>query len=542
MNFRAHTIAFVALLAGSATPFHTCAAYHVERITPVMHQPTYLTQAPGDPANIVYYTTRTTTSFGGFGAINDMGKVWRYDLNTRVATEIVSMEAFDLTQDDGLHAIAFHPDFNNPGSNGFGRMFVVSAQRGPGSGNIASNRVDEFTLMNPDGTFKTPAQVWGTLRSILSYPNTTSWNNHTIDWIGFDPTAAGDARYYLYISTGNGTFTSINIDPSQNPSDLKGKLLRVDISGGDDYPGDAGKNFAIPPSNPLPTYNAAHPGSPIAGLGEVFLTGLRNAYRVSFDRATGDIYYGDVGENNWEEISFIQAGSNDLGPPRDFGWPEYEGTHGGINPTNPFTGVLTTFPIREYSHGTGQCAIGGYVYRGPITELQGKYFFADFVAGRIWMLDFDRDTDPNTFGGTNGTLTDITATWEGLVSDSTVMGYAGDHTITGLAGLDHIVSFGEDNQGNLYLVDFSYGTGFDTGQYRANSGEIFLLMPDSPTLIWKDIGTELELSWIGDFKLQTQTNSLSPNWADVPGGNTSPVPVPIDQLRGTALFRLQSLP
>ena len=96
-------IAFTALIIGGITPFQCSAGYHLERVTPVMHQPTYLTQAPGDPANIVYYTTRTTTSVGGFNVINSMGKVWRYDLNTRTTNEVLSMESFAITQ-DGMEA------------------------------------------------------------------------------------------------------------------------------------------------------------------------------------------------------------------------------------------------------------------------------------------------------------------------------------------------------------------------------------------------------------------------------------------------------
>lgn len=533
-------------------PLPATAAYHLERITAVMHQPTYLTQAPGDPDDIVYYTTRTSTDDGGFNVDNDMGKVWRYDLQTRLATEILSLESFEITQDDGLHAIAFHPDFNSSGEDGYGRLFVSSAQKGPGSGSVASNRVDEFTLLNTNGSFKTPAEVLTTLRQILAYPNLTSWNNHTIDWIGFDPGATGDARDYLYISTGNGTFGSIGSDPSQDPSDLKGKLLRVDISGGDDYAGDPDKNFAIPPSNPIPTYNAANAGSPITGLGEVYVTGLRNGYRVSFDRANGDIYYGDVGEGSWEEISFIKAGSNDLGPPLDFGWPQYEGAHETSEhdgSTNPFTGVVSTRPIQEYSHSIGDCAIGGYVYRGPISELQGNYFFADFEDGRIWMLEFDRNTNPSSFDGANGTLTEMTSTWNSLISDPADTNYVGDNSLSTLAGLDHIVSFGEDNQGNLYVVDFSYGTGFSSGQYRANAGEIFKLVPDvvpAPMLNWTETGSGLEFSWSGDFKLQSQTNPLnigiSSNWSDYPNGGTSPVTVTNGLASGSVLFRLISIP
>src|SRR5262249_13736952 len=237
----------------------------------------------------------------------------------------------------------------------------------------------------------------------------------------------GAARNYLYISTGDASYgngynggISPAGRPSQNPNDIRGKILRVDISGADDYPADATKNFAIPPSNPIPTYNAAHPGSPISGLGEVYITGVRNGYRVSFDRANSDMYWGDVGEFAWEEVNFMKAGWNDSGPPFDYGWPQYEATHlsgvGGAptTTTNPFTGVISFYPLREWSHtsvsGAG-AAIGGYVYRGPIPELQGKYFFADFTTNKVWMLSFDRNTDPNTFKGTNGTLTDVTTLW-----------------------------------------------------------------------------------------------------------------------------------
>src|SRR5262249_36867359 len=144
-------------------------------------------------------------------------------------------------------------------------------------------------------------------------------------------------------------------------------------------------------------------------LGEVFVTGVRNGYRVSFDRANGDMFWGYVGENSTEEVDFLKSGSTTMGPPADYGWPQWEGTiPSPINgaphsPTNPFTAVTSFFPLRQFGHlAAGGAAIGGYVYRGPIPELQGKYFFADFVNCRIWMLDFDRNTDPTNYNGVNG--------------------------------------------------------------------------------------------------------------------------------------------
>jgi hypothetical protein len=204
------------------------------------------------------------------------------------------------------------------------------------------------------------------------------------------------------------------------------------------------------------------------------------------------------------------------------------------------------YPLREWSHAVGQAAIGGYVYRGPVAELQGKYFYADFVASRIWMLDFDRNTDPATFYGTNGILTDITSLWSALVIDPLDVNYRGDTNIATLNGIDHVVSFGEDNLGNLYVVDFGYGASF-AGQYTANAGEIFKLVPGpapGPPLYWTNQGTNLTFSWPGSFKLQAQTNSagagLGSNWIDYAGGGFSPVSVPLDTNANSAFFRLIS--
>jgi hypothetical protein len=549
--FRFTTVALILFAAISRSP---AVDYHLERVTPVLNQPTFLTQAPGDPTNILYYTTRIAGNGSGFSAVNPMGTVWRYDLTTRTSTAILRLAGRNVVNDDGLQAIAFHPDFNNAGSNGYGKLYVSSAQQGLTS----LNRVEEYIVLNSNGSFKTTNEVLATARVILRYNNNTM-NNHTVDWIGFDPNATGPERDYLYISTGDASYgngynggLSPTGRPSQNPNDVRGKILRVDISGADDYPADTNKNFAIPPSNPIPTYNAAHPGSPITGLGEVYITGVRNGYRVSFDRANSDMYWGDVGEFAWEEVDFLKAGANVSGPPADFGWPQYEATHlSGVpgaptSTTNPFTGVLAFNPLREWVHpvgGSGNASIGGYVYRGPIPELQGKYFFSDFVQGKIWMLDFNRDTDPATFGGTNGTLTDVTTLWNSLIVDRFASGYSGDNSLATLAGIDHVVSFGEDNQGNLYVVDLGYGTTFD-GQYTANAGEIFELVagPLPPKLNWSRTGSSLQFTWSGNFKLQYQTNSLTlgigANWTDYPGGGTSGVMVPLDTAQETIFFRL----
>jgi glucose/arabinose dehydrogenase len=453
--------------------------YRVERIASGLSQPTYVTQAPGDPANILYFTERTSNTQSGFNTINSMGKVWRYDVNSRQKTPVLDLSQRLVTEDAGLQTIAFSPDFNTPGAPTYHKMYVSSAEMGPRL-TPAVNRVEEYT-QRADGTFGSP-------RVVLQYDN-NRFNNHTVNWVGFDPKATGAARNQLYISTGDASFTapynggtSPTGRPSQNPDDVRGKLLRVDVSGADAYPSDALKNFAIPASNPIPRYNAANPAAPIAGIDEVYVTGIRNASRVSFDRATGDLYMGDVGEVRVEEVNFLKAGSNADGPPADFGWPQREGTQNSGVPgapqtrTNPFTGVTSLEPVRQFNHTAGgNAVIGGYAYRGSVTSLTGKYFYADYVSGRVWQLELDRDTDPSTFNGSNGILTEVTSQWNGRVVDPNDPTY---RPATGeLFGIDHLVSFGEDNAGNLYVVDFGYGPGF-SGQYPgAGLGEIFRITP-----------------------------------------------------------------
>lgn len=477
----------------------TARNYRIERVASGLNQPTYVTQAPSDPANILYFTERTRDANPGFGAANVMGRVWRYDMTTRTKTMVLDLSSRSVTQDTGLQTIAFHPDFNVVGASGYGKMYVSSSQ----VGTTALNRVEEYTvsLSGP-----TPSYAASFTRTLLEYQNNAQLN-HTIDWVGFDPTATGPARDFLYISTGDGSYgngynsgISPTGRPSQNPSDVAGKMLRVDVAGADAYPADPLKNFAIPTSNPIPTYNAAHPGAPISGLGEIYLTGLRNVYRASFDRSNGDLWMGDVGEVRFEEVSFLKAGSNTAGPPVDFGWPQREGSDesdigGAPNAkTNPFTGAISLEPLQQFAHdGGGEAVIGGYVYRGPVQELQGKYFYADFVttgnAAQFWTLDFDRHTISTSYNGNNGKNVDASSLWQSLVYDPTDPSYAPDSTTGNIAGLDHIVSFGEDNSGNVYLVDFGNGSGFD-GQYpSAGRGEIFRIVPSLPVVVTVDRDT-----------------------------------------------------
>ena len=148
---------------------------------------------------------------------------------------------------------------------------------------------------------------------------------------------------------------------------LLGKMLRIDVDRGDPY--------AIPPDNPFATTPGYRP--------EIWAIGLRNPWRFSFDRATGDLYIGDVGQNKWEEINFVPAGSRGG---LNYGWSIMEGTH-CFKPTDGCNERGLTAPAAEYAHSEGCSVTGGHVYRGRrVPALVGAFIFGDFCTGRVWGL------------------------------------------------------------------------------------------------------------------------------------------------------------
>ena len=204
-------------------------------------------------------------------------------------------------------------------------------------------------------------------------------------------------------------------DRSQNGSTWLGKMLRIDVDGGSPY--------AVPPDNPFVDTATV--------LDEIWAKGVRNPWRYSFDRVTGDLYIADVGQGVVEEISF-QAGASNGG--ENYGWRLKEGTH-CYNPSSGCdTLVGLTDPIHEYLHTDpgNPCSItGGYVYRGcAIPDLRGPYFFADYCSAQIWSFRFD--------GSNISEFLDRTAE-------------------LGPVGAFEISSFGEDAQGELYICALSAG-------------------------------------------------------------------------------------
>ena len=201
-------------------------------------------------------------------------------------------------------------------------------------------------------------------------------------------------------------------------------MLRIDVNGGD-FPADPARNYAIPADNPFVG---------TTGDDEIWAYGLRNPWRPSFDRLTGDLYIADVGQNQVEEINFQPASSTGG---ENYGWRVMEGTRCNFsNDPLPCNDPSFISPIHEYTHSGGPdggfSITGGYVYRGPIPELQGIYFFADYVSNQIWSFRFD---------GLN--KTDFVNRTAELAPD--------------VGSLRSISSFGEDALGNLYFTNLSDG-------------------------------------------------------------------------------------
>ncbi len=252
----------------------------------------------------------------------------------------------------GLLGLAFHPDYS---ANG--RFFVNYTRN---SGGRLQTVIAEFRASPPSSSTADPL----TERILFTWDQ--PFANHNGGGLAFG------ADGLLYIGLGDGGSGGDPLCNAQNLDTLLGKMLRIDVT----TTPPAGQQYVIPAGNPF----ANQPGR----RGEIWLYGLRNPFRFSFDRANGsDLYIGDVGQNAFEEVDLVtpaQGGAN-------LGWNLMEGTH-PYGTSCAMTGNTLTPPIFDYSHAAGDDAItGGYVYRGSaIPALVGSYVFGDFISGRVWTL------------------------------------------------------------------------------------------------------------------------------------------------------------
>ncbi len=253
--------------------------------------------------------------------------------------------------EQGLLGLAFLP------SGEAGRFFVYYTDA-EGQQVVASYDTDPG---DPDVAVPGTATIW--LRMADQF------GNHNGGSLAFGPDG------YLYIGTGDGGGAGDPLDSGRHLDTLLAKVLRIDVAGA---PADGDPRYGIPPDNPFAATAGARP--------EIWLTGLRNPWRIRFDRATGDLWIGDVGQGEREEIDVARAGVGGL----DYGWNLMEGTACFRSADCDSTGL--TLPVTEYDHDLGCSVTGGTVYRGEGSPaLQGWYVFSDYCSGEFWAIDNARD-------------------------------------------------------------------------------------------------------------------------------------------------------
>ncbi|MFN8633681.1 MAG: PQQ-dependent sugar dehydrogenase [Chloroflexota bacterium] len=285
--------------------------------------------------------------------------------------------------EQGLLGLAFHPHFAENG-----RFFVGYTDR------QGKDTVERYQV-SADPNVADPS----TGVKLLSIDDPAP--NHNGGMVLFGP----DGK--LWIGFGDGGAAGDRFQNGQNKQTLLGKMLRLDA--------DSGEPYGIPADNPYVGSSEYRP--------EIWAMGLRNPWRYSFDRATGDLWIGDVGQNAYEEIDRVPAGSTGG---LNFGWPITEGTHCYPVSAQCDTSAYTQ-PVVDYGRDGGCSVTGGYVYRGPsFPTLQGLYFFGDFCTGKVWSLD---RPDGGSWRMTEQLQQPI-----------------------------QISSFGEDEAGDLYVTTFSGGS------------------------------------------------------------------------------------
>jgi len=354
----------LAIWSAAASAF---AAIQLQPVLTGLSSPIYLTHAR-DGSNRLFI-------------VEQGGRVKVLQPGATVPTVFLDITATVLSGgEQGLLGLAFHPRYATNG-----RFFVNYTRQPDGATVIAEYRVSPL-----DPNLADPAET-----SLLVVPQ--PFANHNGGMIEFGPDG------FLYIGMGDGGSGNDPGNRAQNINDLLGKMLRIDV----DLP-----NGLVPYSSP-----AGNPFfGPIPGRDEIFAVGVRNPFRFSFDRATGQLYAGDVGQGAREEIDIVTNGGN-------YGWRVFEGML--CTNLDPASCIPTNFvfPIAEYDHTLGRCAvIGGYVYRGTTGALPaGAYVYGDLCTGEIFQLL------PPTSGGAQSVLLD-----------------------TALNGT--LSSFGEDQAGEIYVV------------------------------------------------------------------------------------------
>ena len=337
----------------------------LQEVVSGLSAPLYLTAPPGDPRLFIVEKT---------GAIRI------------VKDALLLPDAFlDLSSkvsnggEQGLLGLAFYPDYATT------RRFIVHYT------DVAGNTVVSRFQTSDDPDRADPASEQVILTQAQPF------SNHNGGQILFGPDG------FLYLGLGDGGSAGDPDNRGQDLSDLLGSILRIDVRNGDPY--------TIPADNPF-----AQSAAP-----EIWSYGLRNPWRFSFDRATGDLYIADVGQNQWEEVN-VAVSSTGAGRGANYGWSIMEGSHCFRESGCDQAGL--TLPTLEYDHAAGCSITGGYVYRGSaVPALQGHYFYGDYCQG--WVRSFRYSDGAVAFP----------TSWPSLAPGGPIL------------------SFGEDAAGELYVLE-----------------------------------------------------------------------------------------
>lgn len=283
--------------------------------------------------------------------------------------------------EQGLLGVAFHPQYKDNG------VFFIDYI------DVKGNTVIARYTVSSDPEVADPASARIVLNVSQPYPD------HNGGEIAFGPDG------YLYIGMGDGGNPDDPLRNGQKKDTLLAKILRIDINA---------TPYKVPDDNPFVNQSGVKP--------ETWAYGLRNPWRFSFDRQTGDLYIGDVGQWDYEEVNFQPAGQGG----QNYGWSAYQGMHPHIKQTISVDESTLTLPVLEYLHTDGCSVTGGYVYRGSVLPtMNGVYLYGDYCNGRIWAAVHQADD-----------------TWQSYLWMQT------EHVIS---------SFGQDDAGELYLVDYKGG-------------------------------------------------------------------------------------
>lgn len=326
-----------------------------------LDQPTYVTHA-GDGSNRLFVLERR-----GKIRLIESGR-----LQAEPFLDLSNIVNSDNNIEQGLLGLAFHPAFVT------NRRFFV----------YYTNQDDDTVLASYRATADLSQVDLASAEILLTIDQ--PFTVHNGGQLVFGPDG------YLYVGVGEG---GLSEDPGSNS--LLGKILRLNV--------DTAESYSVPEDNPFAVNSDYRP--------EIWAIGMRNPWRFSFDRLTGDLYIADVGENFFEEVNLERAGS---AGGFNYGWPIMEGNHCYESESCDQTGL--TLPIAEYDHQDGCSVTGGYVYRGThFPVLDGLYFYGDYCSGKIWALQ---------------------------------PGYAPEQLLDTILTVS---SFGEDEAGELYAVDFFQG-------------------------------------------------------------------------------------